>query len=171
MKKAGKNTIPFRYDLNQIPYDCTAEVMNRVALGPASPLLGGVQPSPSLLCLLQAWSPKDQTSPSPSPHLPRDPPGILRYSQKRPHFHPLFSHLTLSWSHRPPTTCPDKGGGTWQIAFLARSLSNGRISQPPLVSARPPPLPRFLLGPWLVGFPTLGSNLEKTANESLLRKL
>ena len=29
MKKAGKTTIPFRYDLNQIPYDCTVEVRNR----------------------------------------------------------------------------------------------------------------------------------------------
>ena len=29
MKKAGKTTRPFRYDLNQIPYDYTAEVTNR----------------------------------------------------------------------------------------------------------------------------------------------
>ena len=29
LKKAGKTTRPFRYDLNQIPYDCTVEVMNR----------------------------------------------------------------------------------------------------------------------------------------------
>ena len=29
MKKAGKTTIPFRYDLNQIPYDYTVEVRNR----------------------------------------------------------------------------------------------------------------------------------------------
>ena len=29
MKKIGKSTRPFRYDLNQIPYDCTVEVMNR----------------------------------------------------------------------------------------------------------------------------------------------
>ena len=29
MKKVGKITTPFRYDLNQIPYDYTAEVRNR----------------------------------------------------------------------------------------------------------------------------------------------
>ena len=29
MKKEGKTTRPFRYDLNQIPYDYTAEVRNR----------------------------------------------------------------------------------------------------------------------------------------------
>ena len=29
LKKAGKTTRPFRYDLNQIPYDCTVEVRNR----------------------------------------------------------------------------------------------------------------------------------------------
>ena len=29
MKKAGKTTRPFRYDLNQIPYDFTVEVTNR----------------------------------------------------------------------------------------------------------------------------------------------
>ena len=29
LKKAGKTTRPFRYDLNQIPYDYTAEVRNR----------------------------------------------------------------------------------------------------------------------------------------------
>jgi len=29
LKKVGKTTRPFRYDLNQIPYDCTVEVMNR----------------------------------------------------------------------------------------------------------------------------------------------
>ena len=29
MKKAGKTTGPFRYDLNQIPYDYTVEVRNR----------------------------------------------------------------------------------------------------------------------------------------------
>ena len=29
MKKVGKTTRPFRHDLNQIPYDCTIEVMNR----------------------------------------------------------------------------------------------------------------------------------------------
>ena len=28
LKKAGKTTRPFRYDLNQIPYDYTVEVMN-----------------------------------------------------------------------------------------------------------------------------------------------
>ena len=28
-KKVGKTTRPFRYDLNQIPYDYTAEVTNR----------------------------------------------------------------------------------------------------------------------------------------------
>ena len=30
MKKEGKNTRPLRYDLNQIPYDCTVEVANRL---------------------------------------------------------------------------------------------------------------------------------------------
>ena len=29
MKKAGKTTRPFRYDLNQIPYDYTVEVRNK----------------------------------------------------------------------------------------------------------------------------------------------
>ena len=29
MKKVGKTTRPFRYDLNQIPYDYITEVMNR----------------------------------------------------------------------------------------------------------------------------------------------
>ena len=29
MKKVGKTTRTFRYDLNQIPYDYTVEVMNR----------------------------------------------------------------------------------------------------------------------------------------------
>ena len=29
MKKAGKTTRPFKYDLNQIPYDYTVEVRNR----------------------------------------------------------------------------------------------------------------------------------------------
>ena len=29
MKKVGKTTSPFRYDLNQIPYHCTVEVTNR----------------------------------------------------------------------------------------------------------------------------------------------
>ena len=29
MKKVGKSTKPFRYDLNQIPYDYTVEVRNR----------------------------------------------------------------------------------------------------------------------------------------------
>ena len=29
MKKMGKTTRPFRYNLNQIPYDCTVEVRNR----------------------------------------------------------------------------------------------------------------------------------------------
>ena len=29
MKKAGKTTRPFRYDLNQIPYDYTVEERNR----------------------------------------------------------------------------------------------------------------------------------------------
>ena len=28
-KKVGKTTRPFRYDLNQIPYDYTVEVINR----------------------------------------------------------------------------------------------------------------------------------------------
>ena len=30
MKKVGKTTRPFRYDLNQIPYDYTMEVKNRL---------------------------------------------------------------------------------------------------------------------------------------------
>ena len=30
MKKVGKTTRPFSYDLNQIPYDYTVEVRNRV---------------------------------------------------------------------------------------------------------------------------------------------
>ena len=30
MKKVGKTARPFRYDLNQIPYDYTVEVRNRV---------------------------------------------------------------------------------------------------------------------------------------------
>ena len=30
MKKVGKSTWPFRYDLNQIPYDYTLEVTNRL---------------------------------------------------------------------------------------------------------------------------------------------
>ena len=29
MKKVGKTTRPFRYDLNQIPYDYTVKVRNR----------------------------------------------------------------------------------------------------------------------------------------------
>ena len=29
LKKVGKTTRPFRYDLNQIPYDCTVEVTNK----------------------------------------------------------------------------------------------------------------------------------------------
>ena len=29
LKKLGKTTIPFRYDLNQIPYNYTVEVTNR----------------------------------------------------------------------------------------------------------------------------------------------
>ena len=29
MKKVGKTTSPFRYDLNQIPYDYTVEARNR----------------------------------------------------------------------------------------------------------------------------------------------
>ena len=29
LKKIGKTSRPFRYDLNQIPYDCTVEVRNR----------------------------------------------------------------------------------------------------------------------------------------------
>ena len=29
MKKVGKTTRPFRYDLNQIPYNYTVEVTNR----------------------------------------------------------------------------------------------------------------------------------------------
>ena len=30
MKKVGKTTRPIRYDLNQIPYDYTVEVRNRI---------------------------------------------------------------------------------------------------------------------------------------------
>ena len=30
LKKVGKPTRPFRYDLNQIPYDYTVEVRNRI---------------------------------------------------------------------------------------------------------------------------------------------
>ena len=30
LKKAGKTTRPFRYDLNQIPYDYTVEVRNKL---------------------------------------------------------------------------------------------------------------------------------------------
>ena len=30
LKKVGKTTRPLRYDLNQIPYDCTVEVTNRL---------------------------------------------------------------------------------------------------------------------------------------------
>ena len=30
LKKVGKTTRPFRYDLNKIPYDYTVEVRNRV---------------------------------------------------------------------------------------------------------------------------------------------
>ena len=30
MKEVGKTTRPFRYDLNQIPYDYTVEVRNRL---------------------------------------------------------------------------------------------------------------------------------------------
>ena len=33
LKKAGKTARPFRYDLNQIPYDYTVEVMNRFKQG------------------------------------------------------------------------------------------------------------------------------------------
>ena len=29
LKKVGKTTVPFRYDLNQIPYDYTVEVRHR----------------------------------------------------------------------------------------------------------------------------------------------
>ena len=29
LKKVGKTTRPLRYDLNQVPYDCTVEVRNR----------------------------------------------------------------------------------------------------------------------------------------------
>ena len=29
LRKVGKTTSPFRYELNQIPYDCTVEVTNR----------------------------------------------------------------------------------------------------------------------------------------------
>ena len=30
LKKVGKSTRPFRYDLNRIPYKCTVEVTNRL---------------------------------------------------------------------------------------------------------------------------------------------
>ena len=30
LKKVGKTTRPFRYDLNQIPYDCTLKVYNEI---------------------------------------------------------------------------------------------------------------------------------------------
>ena len=30
MKKEGKTTRPFRYDLNKIPYNCTVEVTSRI---------------------------------------------------------------------------------------------------------------------------------------------
>ena len=30
LKKVGKTTRPFRYDLNKIPYDCIVEVRNRI---------------------------------------------------------------------------------------------------------------------------------------------
>ena len=30
LKKIGKTTRPFRYDLNQIPYDCTVKVYNEI---------------------------------------------------------------------------------------------------------------------------------------------
>ena len=30
LKKVGKTTRPFRYDLNQVPYDYTVEVKNRL---------------------------------------------------------------------------------------------------------------------------------------------
>ena len=30
LKKIGKTTRPFRYDLNQITYDCTVEMTNRI---------------------------------------------------------------------------------------------------------------------------------------------
>ena len=33
MKKVGKTTRPFRYDLNQIPYDYTVELRNRSEIG------------------------------------------------------------------------------------------------------------------------------------------
>ena len=32
LKKVGKTTRPFRYDLSQIPYDYTVEVMNRLGM-------------------------------------------------------------------------------------------------------------------------------------------
>ena len=32
LKKVGKTTRPFRYDLNQIPYDYTVEVRNRLGI-------------------------------------------------------------------------------------------------------------------------------------------
>ena len=29
LKKVGRTTRPFRYDLNKIPYDCIVEIINR----------------------------------------------------------------------------------------------------------------------------------------------
>ena len=36
-KKVGKTTSPFRYDLNQIPYDCTVEVTKELNLADRVP--------------------------------------------------------------------------------------------------------------------------------------
>ena len=47
MKKVGKSTRPFRYDLNQIPYDYTVEVRNR---------LKGLDRVPEELWVLFIWT-------------------------------------------------------------------------------------------------------------------
>ena len=42
LKKVGKTTRPFKYDLNQIPYNCTVEVRNRFkGLDLENPMDGG----------------------------------------------------------------------------------------------------------------------------------
>ena len=39
LKKVGKTTRPFRYDLNQIPYDYTLEVRSRFKVSPSTDIL------------------------------------------------------------------------------------------------------------------------------------
>ena len=41
LKKVGKTTRPFRFDLNQIPYDYTVEVRNRFTRGSLPTMHGG----------------------------------------------------------------------------------------------------------------------------------